>query len=218
MPIVVYYGRGVAIHQAIHIELEAASMRRLSRIAVLTIITFSLACVKGQQPGENAQVNLNSNATNSAATEAISDEEVASRIKLELAANERTSGLDIQVQATSGAVTLAGRVDSEEAKAAAAEVASKFTRAVNNQLQVAPEAKASEPEVSDKDIQAALDKIINEDEKISSLPLSWTVKGGVVTLDGIVETNEELAYAVQVISKIPGVKSVKKSSVTVTGK
>jgi osmotically-inducible protein OsmY len=193
-------------------------MRRLSRIAVLCLITITLGCVKGQQPPENAQGNLNSNTTNSAATEQVSDEELASRIKLELAANERTSGLDIQIQASGGAVTLSGTVNSEEAKAAAAEIASKLARNVNDQLQVAPEVKPNEPQVSDKDIQAALERIINQDEKISSLPLSWNVRDGVVTLDGIVETNEELAYAVQVISKIPGVKSVKKSSVTVTGK
>lgn len=181
------------------------------------MISISLACVKGQ-PAENAPSNSNSNPTNTAATEAVTGEELASRIKLELAANERTSGLDIDVQATGNNVTLAGTVATEEAKAAAAEVAAKFTPAVNNQLQVAPETTQAEPVANDKDIKVALEKIINEDEKISRLPLSWTVKEGVVSLDGIVETNEELAYAVQVISKIPGVKSVRKSSVTVTGK
>lgn len=195
-------------------------MRRLSKVLGILFSTITLACVSGQQPAENAQGNRNSSATNSApaAAETASGEELASRIKLELAANERTSGLDIQVQASGSAVTLTGTVNSEEAKAAAAEVAGKLSGSVTNQLQVAPEVKASEPQVSDKDIKAALEKLINSDEKISALPLSWQVKEGVVTLDGIVETNEELAYAVQVISKIPGVKSVKKSSVTVTGK
>lgn len=192
-------------------------MHRLLQVTMLFLIAIGFACVKGQ-PAENAQSNINTNAASPTATERATGEELASRIKLELAANERTSGLDIDVQAAGNNVTLAGRVDTEEAKAAAAEVAGKFTAAVNNQLQVAPEVKVAEPEVSDKDIKAALEKIINEDEKISALPLSWTVRDGLVTLDGIVETNEELAYAVQVISKIPGVKSVKKSSVTVTGK
>src|SRR5215210_8470332 len=187
------------------IHLRSPIMRRLFLAAFICAGIFSVSCVSGSQPdqiNQTNQSNQNSNTSAIATNPTITDGELRSNVSQELAADSRTSGHDINVEVSNGAVTLTGRVDSEETKAAATEAASRATKNVNNQLQATPEVKRDQAEVSDKDIQATLEKLVNQDEKISGLNLMWSVKNGVVSLDGVVDTNEQLGYAVQAISRI----------------
>lgn len=192
---------------------------RKSLVALPFLLAFNLACVSGPSTNESSATgNRNSVANaNSGAAQPVSDKSLAAKTRLELLADERTSGFEIEVTAGGGAVTLTGRVDSDAAKAAADEVAMSVegVQRVDNQLQVAPDAARNLTTASDDQLFGSLDKLMNSDERLGSMTLAPTIENGVVTINGSAENYDDLLYAAQAIKKIPGVKSVNAKPVEV---
>jgi hyperosmotically inducible protein len=194
-------------------------MRRLLLLTVVGLAILNAAC-RDAERNDNANRNANSRGNANAGKEAragAGDGWITMKIKLALLANHPTSGFETDVDTKDGVVTLTGIVDTSEAKAGADEVAKKIegVKAVNNQLQVVPEARRKEVNATDDKIKEEIGKAIENDPKLSDLSLAVDSNAGVVSLDGTVDTNEQLLYAAQAIRKIPGVKSVVTSAVAV---
>jgi osmotically-inducible protein OsmY len=196
-------------------------MRRVLVVTAISVALFNLACGNRDQNDNanhnaNAQGSANANARNQARGGA-SDGLTTLKIKLALLANNPTSGFETEVDTKGGVVTLTGMVDTSEAKAAADEVAKKIdgVTSVNNQLQVVPEAKRTEVSATDDKIEDGISRALDNDPKLKDLSLAVDSNAGVVSLDGTVDTSEQLLYAAQTIRKIPGVKSVVTSAVAI---
>jgi hyperosmotically inducible protein len=187
----------------------------------LTIVISAVLLITGCGGSENenaANRNAGANANAAAKGDGPSDARLTLEVKLALIADGRTSGFATDVDARDGIVTLSGKVDTEQAKTAADEVAKKIdgVKSVNNQLQVVPEAKRKEVDATDDKITDAIEKAMDTDPNLTDVGLSANSNNGVITLDGTVETREQLVRAAEAIRKVPGVRSVDTKPVTVT--
>lgn len=196
-------------------------MRRvLVGIAAALAVALTLACAKPVDDASEGNRTANTNAApvaNRSGTAAVNDTLITLKVKTALFGDKRTSGLETDVDSKDGAVTLSGKVDTDEAKSAAEEVAKKIegVRSVSNMLQVVAEAKRSEVNTSDDKIESAIEKVIDTDPNLSDLSLFAKVNAGVVTLSGSVDTQKQLLDATQAIRKLAGVKAVDATQVTV---
>jgi osmotically-inducible protein OsmY len=99
-------------------------MRNAVLMLFFCLILMNLACSRGDQANQNSPGAANSNSGGAAANDTL----ILAQTKLALIADSRTSGFDTDVSSTGGIVTLTGKVETEEARTAAAEVASKVQR------------------------------------------------------------------------------------------
>ncbi|HJQ25804.1 MAG TPA: BON domain-containing protein [Blastocatellia bacterium] len=193
-------------------------IRVLLLFLAASLLLLTIACGRNENANRAAaNTNTNANANSSMSGAARSDSWIALKTKLALVANSPTSGYETDVDVKEGVVTLTGKVDTNEAKTAAEQVAHKVegVRNVNNQLQVVPEARRQEVNATDSRIKDGIQKLLDSDPKLQNLSLSVDSNAGVVSLDGSVDTVEQLWHAAQVIRKVPGVKAVVTSGVTV---
>ena len=191
-------------------------MRKLILNLSISLLLFTLACAQNQN-ANRANSNATANANRSESGAARSDSWIALKTKLALVANSPTSGYETEVDAKDGVVTLTGKVDTNDVKTEVEQVVRKVegVRNVNNQLQVVPEARRSEVNAADNKIKDEIQKLMDRDTKLQNLSLSVDSNAGVVSLDGSVDTIEQLWQAAAAIRKVPGVKSVVTSGVTV---
>jgi osmotically-inducible protein OsmY len=191
-------------------------MRKLSLLFSTGLLLLTLACARNDN-ANHANANATANANRAESSTARSDSWIALKTKLALIANSPTSGYETDVDAKDGVVTLTGKVDTNEVKSEAEQVARKVegVRNVNNQLQVVPEARRNEVNAADERIKDAIGKLMDTDPNLQNLSLSIDSNAGVVSLDGSVDRLDQLWKAAQAIRKVPGVKSVVTSGVTV---
>jgi hyperosmotically inducible protein len=147
---------------------------------------------------------------------AVSDSWITSKTKIALFADERVKGLQVNVDTMKGTVHLRGKVDSAEAKAAAAEIAKGIegVQSVKNDLQVVAPANRKMVDVNDKDIAKAVETRFSKDTQLKSVDVR--ADSGVVTLTGEVPSITAAAKASEMARNVPGVKSVK-NELTVRG-
>jgi hyperosmotically inducible periplasmic protein len=191
-------------------------MRKLLLFFSTSLLLSTLACGRNENANRaNSNATANANRSESGATR--SDSWIALKTKLALVASSPTSGYETEVDAKDGVVTLTGKVDTNEVKTEAEQIARKVegVRNVNNQLQVVPEARRKEVNAADNKIKEEIQKLMDGDPKLQTLSLSVDSNAGVVSLDGSVDTVEQLWQAAAAIRKVPGVKSVVTSGVTV---
>ena len=192
-------------------------IRKLLLTLAIGAVMLNLAC--GDSKNENvANRPGNANASPAARSDGFSDARINLEVKLALIADSRTSGFATDVDTRNGTVTLSGKVDTDQAKTAADEVAKKISgvKSVDNQLQVVPDAKRKEVDANDEKITDAIEKAMGTDPNLTDVGLSANSNNGVITLDGTVETREQLLKAAEAIRKVPGVRSVDTKPVTVT--
>lgn len=191
-------------------------MRRLVLIAAVAALLLNVAC-KSSENSNATNTNANSTSTQPPARASRSDSWIATHAKLALLAGEATSGFEIAVDAKDGAVTLSGKVDTNAAKAATEAAARKVAgvKSVSNQLQIVAEAQRKDTSLSDAKIKDEIAKRIDRDSKLNAMSLSVDSVAGVVSVDGTVDTSEQLLYVAQSLRNIPGVKAVVTSAVTV---
>jgi len=195
----------------------------MRKLLVSIVVSFALLNIACRNEDHNSNANHNASARASTNANAgkkaggAGDGWITMKIKLALLANNPTSGFETEVDTKDGNVTLTGIVDTNEAKAAADEEAKKIegVKSVNNQLQVVAEAKRKEVNATDDKIMGEIGTAMDNDPKLKGLSLAVDSNAGVVSLDGTVDTNEQLLYAAQAIRKIPGVKSVVTSAVSI---
>jgi hyperosmotically inducible periplasmic protein len=139
----------------------------------------------------------------------MSDSWITSKTKIALFSDDRVKGTQVHVETKSGTVMLRGKVDSNEAKAAAAEVAQGIegVKSVKNELQVVAPSSRKAVEADDKQITKSVEDRFKQDPDLKKIDAK--VNAGVVTLTGEVKSIGASAKASEVARGIPGVRSVK---------
>jgi len=143
------------------------------------------------------------------ATGAVSDSWLTSKTKIALFADDRVKGKDVRVETQSGQVFLRGKVDSEEAKSAAAEVAKgvEGVKGVKNDLQVVAPAARKTVQANDKQITKSVESNFGKDPQLKKIDVR--TDAGVVVLSGEVPNISVSAKASEMAHRVEGVKSVK---------
>jgi osmotically-inducible protein OsmY len=141
----------------------------------------------------------------------ITDSWVTSKTKIALFADEGVKGRQISVETKNGMVMLRGKVDSEEAKMAAGDVAKRVehVKGVRNDLQVVPPAARPRVDTDDKAIMSMVEQRLKEDRQLKGAKISARVDSGIVTLTGEVKSLALSSRASEVLSDVPGVRAVR---------
>ncbi|MDP2628263.1 MAG: BON domain-containing protein [Candidatus Rokubacteria bacterium] len=139
----------------------------------------------------------------------ISDSWLTAKTKIALFADERVKGRQVSVETVNATVTLRGKVDSDEAKAAAAAVAKAVegVKSVRNDLQVVPPGDRKMTDASDKDITQQVEGRLAKDAQLKKVDVR--ADGGAVILTGAVPSIGASARASELAREVPGVRSVK---------
>jgi hyperosmotically inducible protein len=141
----------------------------------------------------------------------VTDSWMTAKTKIALFADERVKGRQINVETKSGTVMLRGKVDSEEAKSAAAEITKgvEHVKSVRNELQVVPPADRPKVDIDDKAIARRIDQKLKDDPQLKTAKINARVDSGVVTLTGEVKSIMLSSRASEVLSDVPGVRAVR---------
>jgi hyperosmotically inducible protein len=164
---------------------------------------------KDQVENKIEQAKDQAKSTTQEAKTAVSDSWITSKTKIALFADERVKGTQVSVDTKNGAVHLRGKVDSDEAKSAAADVAKGIegAKSVKNDLQVVSPAARKAVDANDKDIAKAVESRMSRDAQLKKVDVR--TDGGVVTLTGEVPNIIAAAKASEQARMVSGVKSVK---------
>jgi len=141
--------------------------------------------------------------------EATSDSWITSKAKIALYADGRVKGRDVSVETMNGDLFLRGKVDSEEAKSAAAEVARGIegVKNVKNDLQVVPASTRKAVTADDKVITKSVESRFSKDAELKKIDVR--TDAGVVVLSGQVANITAAARASEMAHRVDGVKAVK---------
>jgi hyperosmotically inducible periplasmic protein len=139
----------------------------------------------------------------------ISDSWVTAKTKLDLFADERVKGRQISVETVKGSVTLRGKVDSNEAKAAAASIAQAVdgAKSVRNDLQVVPPGDRPVVDASDTEITRQVEGRLSKDAQLKKVDVR--TDGGKVILTGTVPSIGASARASELARDVAGTRAVK---------
>lgn len=140
---------------------------------------------------------------------AVSDSWITSKTKIALFSDDRVKGREVHVETKGGVVYLRGKVDSSEAKAAAADVAKGIdgVKSVKNDLQVVSDTARSTVDAKDADIAKTVESRLSKDKALKKVDVR--ADAGVVTLTGEVPTITASAKASEIARGVAGVRSVK---------
>lgn len=141
----------------------------------------------------------------------LDDSYLTAKTKIALFADSRVKGRQINVETKKGLVMLRGKVDSDEAKNAAAEIAKGIdgVKKVKNELQVVAPSKRDAVEDKDDVITDRVKKQIAKDSQLKKADIGVQTNAGVVSLTGEVPNVATSARASWIAWKVTGVKSVK---------
>ena len=171
------------------------------------LVTAPFAAQAQQSTTEKTKEKAKS--TTEEAKTAVSDSWITSKTKIALYSDERVKGTQIHVDTKDGVVHLRGKVDSAEAKTAAADVAKGIdgAKSVKNDLQVVAPSARKAVEASDKDIAKSIETRMKKDTNLKKVDVR--ADSGVVTLTGEVPSITASAHASEMARGVAGVKSVK---------
>ena len=143
--------------------------------------------------------------------EPVTDSWVTAKTKIALFADARVKGRQINVETKKGLVMLRGKVDSDEAKNAAEEIAKSIdgVKSVKNELQVVAPSKREAVEEKDDAITERVKREIAKDSRLSKGSIDVKTNAGVVSLTGEVPDITSSAKASWTAWKVVGVKFVK---------
>lgn len=137
------------------------------------------------------------------------DSWVTLKTRLALMTTEGVDTWDLNVDTTKGAVTLHGKVATEEAKKKAETVAAGIegAKSVKNLLQVVPKPNREAVEDVDDVVKTNVKKALESDAAFQNVEVA-SVNKGVVLLRGTVDTLEAHVKAVDTASRVRGVRRV----------
>ena len=123
---------------------------------------------------------------------AVSDSWLTSKTKIALFADDRVKGRDVRIETVNGEVYLRGKVDSEEAKTAASEIAKSVegVKNVKNDLQVVAPTARKTVQANDKQITKAIETTLGKDPQLKKIDVR--TDAGVVVLSGEVPNISEV--------------------------
>src|SRR5262245_22874692 len=139
----------------------------------------------------------------------VSDSWITSKTKIALFADERVKGNQVHVTTKDGVVTLRGKVDDAEAKAAATEVAKGIdgVKSVKDELQVVAPAQRAAVTHDDKIIAKNVQTKLRKEPTLKDPKVD--VNKGVASLTGEVKTIDASARASELARSVAGVRSVR---------
>jgi hyperosmotically inducible periplasmic protein len=139
----------------------------------------------------------------------ISDSWLTAKTKIALYGDDRVKGGPVSVETVKGAVSLRGKVDSDNARAAAASVAQAIdgVKSVRNDLQVVPAGDRKAIDTSDTDITRQVEGRLAKDAQLKKVGVR--TDGGAVILTGAVSSIGTSARASELARAVPGVRMVK---------
>ena len=139
----------------------------------------------------------------------VTDSWLTAKTKIALYADERVKGGQISVETFRGTVMLRGKVDSDEARAAAGSIAKHLeqVKAVKNDLQVVAAGDRKATDVSDKDITRQIEASLAKTTQLTKIDVR--TDGGVVTLTGVAPNIGASARASELARGVSGVRAVK---------
>ena len=141
----------------------------------------------------------------------LSDSWLTAKTKIALFADERVKAPQVSVETKNGMVTLRGKIDSSESKAAAVEIAkgTDGVKGVKNELQVVAPSRRAAVDINDKEISGDVQHRLARDTHLKDAKIDARVDAGVVTLTGEVRSIAVSARASEIIRSVPGVRAVK---------
>lgn len=151
----------------------------------------------------------------------ISDATVTASIKTALALNEHVNAFDINIDTSSGVVTLRGEVETTGEKNLAGKIAraTDNVKDVKNEITVNPQAAKREQagssapsygqKIRDASITASIESRYAWDRDVSSSKVEVDTQGGVVTLTGTVDGDPARKRAVRIAADTSGVREVR---------
>jgi hyperosmotically inducible protein len=139
----------------------------------------------------------------------MSDSWVTAKTKIALFADEHVKGRQVSVETKNGVVMLRGKVDSADAKSAAADIAKGLegVKDVKNELQVVAPSERAQVTANDKEITKSVEQRLKQDPQLKKIDAR--VDSGVVILTGEVPSIGASAKASEVARGVPGVRFVK---------
>lgn len=189
-----------------------------SGAALLTAMLFALPLTAGaadkagttdKPQGTMDKMENKAKETTQEVKGATTDSWVTSKTKIALFADDRVKGRDVRVETQNGEVFLRGKVDSEEAKTAAAETAKgvEGVKNVKNDLQVVAPAARKSVQANDKQITKSVETSFGKDSQLKKIDVR--TDAGVVVLSGEVPNISVSAKASEMAHRVDGVKAVK---------
>ncbi len=147
------------------------------------------------------------------------DSWVTAKTKIALFADARVKGREINVETKDSLVMLRGKVDNDEAKKAAEEIAKLVdgVKSVKNELQVVAPSMREAVDYKDDAITTRVKEDIKKEPRLKGLDIAVKTNDGVVSLSGAVPDLMTSADASWTAWKVHGVKYVK-NDLTVTEK
>lgn len=139
------------------------------------------------------------------------DSWITAKTKIALFADGRVKGRQVEVETHKGKVMLRGKVDTEEAKAAAKEIAKGIegVKDVKNELQVVAPSQRMDVDIKDEALTMRVKDELKKDKHFKKANIDVQTNAGVVSLSGDVPDITTSAYASWTAWIVPGVKSVK---------
>jgi hyperosmotically inducible periplasmic protein len=139
------------------------------------------------------------------------DSWLTAKTKIALFADPRVKGRQINVESKDGLVMIRGKVDSDEAKKAAEEIAKLVdgVKSVKNELQVVAPSMREAVEYKDDAITTRVKEDITKEPRLQGLNIDVKTNDGVVSLSGEVPDLITSADASWTAWKVPGVKYIR---------
>jgi hyperosmotically inducible protein len=177
--------------------------------AILSALLAATPFAAGAAESKMDELKDKAKSATEGAKTAVSDSWITSKTKIALFADERVKGREVSVDTQKGVVHLRGKVDSDEAKSAAADIAKNVegVQSVKNDLQVVAPTARKAVDANDKEIAKAVGTRLTQDMQLKKVDVR--ADGGIVTLTGEVPSITASAKASEMARNVPGVKSVK---------
>jgi osmotically-inducible protein OsmY len=139
----------------------------------------------------------------------VTDSWLTAKTKIALYSDERVKGRQISVETVQRTVRLRGKVDSNEARTAAASIAEgiEHVKAVKNDLEVVAIEDRKATDVSDEDITSQVEARFSTATQLTEIDVR--TDGGLVTLTGAAPSLGASARASELARGVPGVRAVR---------
>jgi hyperosmotically inducible periplasmic protein len=175
-----------------------SAMRQIQNLIILILAALTLAGAAGV-PSSPPDLNTGG------------DDWVTVKARTALYRDLRYMGHRLSVETAQGVVTLRGKVDSEEDKAAAVEIVRSIdgVRDIRSDLTVVPPAQRTQVEATDEQIGRLIKDQLKRDPQLRSERIDAWVDVGVVTLTGEVNSSAASNRASEIARGVPGVRDVK---------
>lgn len=184
-------------------------LRQLKKVLLSLSITSALLGIGGAALADKADHTANE--MSRPAKDVPNDSWITAKTKIALLADSRVSGTRVNVETKQACVTLRGKVDTMDAKNAAAEVAHTIDGVtdVKNEIQVVQASKRKFVDAKDDYITSEIEKRIKNDKMLKSAKVNVRSDAGVVTLSGQAPGILASVRASELADGVDGVRNVK---------